>query len=220
MSVESIERSVFEGQDSLIHLVPSYEWVRLWKDCKALKEVCLKDKTALYILYQVMNEFDFEKIASAKSSREAWDILEKAYKGNDRLKQVWLQTLKGELESMRMEETEGVAEYISQIKTMTNQLCRNGEKLPTSRVVKKILRSLTDNFKNIVCYWRVQGLVNALCWRTCQVTWGANWVSVSVVVRLGISQKIVDLKITEKRQSISSKKLKKRFCSWWDVTWG
>ena len=47
----------------------------------------------------------FEKIASAKSSKEAWDILEKAYKGDDRVMQVRLQTLRGELESMRMKET-------------------------------------------------------------------------------------------------------------------
>ena len=34
---------------------------------------------------------------------------------------------------------------------MVNQLNRNGEMLPETRVVEKILRSLTDNFKNVVC---------------------------------------------------------------------
>ena len=32
-----------------------------------------------------------------------------------------------------------------------NQLGRNGETLPACRVVEKILRSLTDDFENIVC---------------------------------------------------------------------
>jgi len=57
---------------------------------KVLEEACMKDKAALYILYQAVDESCFEKIASAKSSKEVWDILEKAYKGDDRVKQVWL----------------------------------------------------------------------------------------------------------------------------------
>ena len=34
---------------------------------------------------------------------------------------------------------------------MANQLAINGEMLPASRVVEKILRSLTDDFENVVC---------------------------------------------------------------------
>jgi len=52
---------------------------------------------------------------------------------------------------MRMKEDEGVAEYVSRVETVANQLGRNGETLPACRVVEKILRSLTDEFENIVC---------------------------------------------------------------------
>jgi len=34
---------------------------------------------------------------------------------------------------------------------VANQLARNGETLPASRVVEKILRSLTNDFENVVC---------------------------------------------------------------------
>ena len=34
---------------------------------------------------------------------------------------------------------------------MVNKLSQNGESLLSNRVVEKILRSLTDNFENIVC---------------------------------------------------------------------
>ena len=40
------------------------------------------------------------------------------------MKQVRLQTLRGELESMKMKETEGVAEYITRVETVANQLSR------------------------------------------------------------------------------------------------
>nr|KYP36116.1 hypothetical protein KK1_042794 [Cajanus cajan] len=117
----------------------------------ALKVVRAKDKAALYLLYRAVDESGFEKITNAKSSKEAWDILEKEKKGDERVKQVRLQTLRGELENMRMKEPEGVSEFITRVETVANKLNRNGENLPLSRVVEKILRSLTDDFENIVC---------------------------------------------------------------------
>ena len=116
-----------------------------------LKATRAKDKTALYMLYRAVDESGFKKIANSMSSKEAWEILEKAYKVDNRVKQVRLQTLRGELERMKMKEDEGVAEYVSRVETLVNQLCRNGEMLPACRVVEKILRSLTDDFENIVC---------------------------------------------------------------------
>ena len=72
-------------------------------------------------------------------------------KGDDWVKQVRLQTLRGKLETMKMKETDGVAKYITRFETVVNQLARNGETLSTSRVVEKIMRSLTNDFENVVC---------------------------------------------------------------------
>jgi gag-polypeptide of LTR copia-type len=53
---------------------------------------------------------------------------------------------------LRMNNTEGVSNYITRVQTVTNQLKRNGESLSEQRVVeKKILRSLTNTFENMVC---------------------------------------------------------------------
>ena len=111
----------------------------------------MKDKTALYLLFQAVDESDFQKISGAVTSKEAWEILQKAFKGADRVKQVRLQTLRGELEAMKMKETEGVSDYITRVQTVVNQLKGNGETLTDARVVEKILRSLTENFENVVC---------------------------------------------------------------------
>ena len=62
-----------------------------------------------------------------------------------------LQTLRGKLESMKMKKSENVSDYITRVQTVANQLNQNEEMLPETRVVEKILRSLTDNFKNVVC---------------------------------------------------------------------
>ena len=89
------------------------------------------------MLFRAVDELGFEKIASATTSKEAWDILKKVFKGADRVKQVRLQTLHGELESMKMMESESVSDYITRVQTVVNQLNRNGEKLTDARVVEK-----------------------------------------------------------------------------------
>ena len=73
---------------------------------KALKEARSKDKAALYMLFRAVDESGFEKIARTTTSKEAWDTLEKVFKETDRVKQVRLQTLCGELESMKMKKSE------------------------------------------------------------------------------------------------------------------
>ena len=81
---------------------------------KALKELRSKDKATLYMLFRAVDESGFEKIVRATTSKEAWDTLVKVFKGTDRVKQVRLQTLRGKLESMKME-SENVSDYITRI---------------------------------------------------------------------------------------------------------
>jgi len=118
---------------------------------KVLKDTQAKDKAALYILFRAVDESGFENMVKATTSKEAWDILGKVFQGVDRVKQVCLQTLRGELESMKMKESESISEYIIRVQIVVNQLNRNGETLSDTRVVEKILRSLTNNFENVVC---------------------------------------------------------------------
>ncbi|CAI8600638.1 unnamed protein product [Vicia faba] len=72
---------------------------------KALKETRANDKTTLYMLFRAVDESVFKKIAGSTMSKEAWDTLEKAFKGEDRVKQVRLKTLRGEMVRMKMKDT-------------------------------------------------------------------------------------------------------------------
>ncbi|GKB38767.1 retrovirus-related pol polyprotein from transposon TNT 1-94 [Tanacetum coccineum] len=120
---------------------------------KTLKSIDdkLKSHSSSKVKSQFSDESGFEKISNAITLKEACDILEKVYKGADRVKQVRLQTLRGELEAMKMKETKGVSDYITRVQMVVNQLKRKYETLTDSRVVEKILRSLTDKFENVVC---------------------------------------------------------------------
>jgi len=50
----------------------------------------------------------FSKITGVVTSKQAWDILKSAYKGNDRVKTVKPQTLWMQFETLRMTESEDV----------------------------------------------------------------------------------------------------------------
>ncbi|XP_010549217.1 PREDICTED: uncharacterized protein LOC104820470 [Tarenaya hassleriana] len=92
----------------------------------------------------------FEKIAHATTSKKAWDTLENAFKGIDKVKKVRLQSLRGEFEALQMKESEAVFDYISRVTAVSNQLVSNGEKMTDSRIVEKILRSLSPKFDHVV----------------------------------------------------------------------
>jgi hypothetical protein len=55
-------------------------------ELKVLNESHKKDKTMLYIMYHAVDESDFEKIAGASTSKDAWVTLKITYKGADRVK--------------------------------------------------------------------------------------------------------------------------------------
>ncbi|KAD1131217.1 hypothetical protein E3N88_43245 [Mikania micrantha] len=109
-----------------------------------------KDKKALFLLYQAVNEFVFERIFTAKTVKEAWDPLYKAYRGEELVKTVRLQTLRCEFDSLRMKETESIEDFYNRIIVLLNKLRVNGETINDQRVVEKVLRSLTRKFEYVV----------------------------------------------------------------------
>lgn len=108
------------------------------------------DRKALFIIYQVVDEVIFERISSSTSSKEAWDMLYRTYRGEDRVKIVRLQTLRCEFDNIKMKETESVEDFYNRVILLLNQMRLNGETIEDKRVVEKILRSLTGKFEYIV----------------------------------------------------------------------
>ncbi|GAV61453.1 DUF4219 domain-containing protein/UBN2 domain-containing protein [Cephalotus follicularis] len=73
-----------------------------------LKDNKKKDKKALFFIFQAVDEVIFERISSTNSAKEAWDTLNAAYKGEDKIKLVRLQILICEFDSLRMKDLESV----------------------------------------------------------------------------------------------------------------
>ncbi|GKF61584.1 hypothetical protein Tco_0181638 [Tanacetum coccineum] len=78
----------------------------------------MKAKTALYLLFQSVDESGFEKIDGALTAKQAWDTLEKA------------------------KETEGISDYITRVQTVVNQLKRNESKDLEDLTIEELAGSL------------------------------------------------------------------------------
>jgi len=116
----------------------------------ALKEARKNDKKALFLIYQALDENTFEKVSMAKTSKEAWENLQKCFKGVEKVQRIRLQTLRGEFESLQMKDDELISDYFSRVLIIANQIKRCGEEMSDLRVIEKVLRSLPSKFDYIV----------------------------------------------------------------------
>ena len=60
----------------------------------ALKENKRRDKKALFLIYQAVDEYIFERSSSSEFSTEAWEMLYKLYRVEEKVKIARLQTLR------------------------------------------------------------------------------------------------------------------------------
>lgn len=104
------------------------------------------DQHALSIIHAALDDAMFEKVASATKAKQAWETLQTIYKGVDKVKKVRLQTLRGEFESLHMNDSESIHDYYTRVMAIVNQMRRYGEKLDDVRVVEKFIRSLDSKY--------------------------------------------------------------------------
>ncbi|XP_019417690.1 PREDICTED: uncharacterized protein LOC109328579 [Lupinus angustifolius] len=88
-----------------------------------------KDCKALFLIYQCIDGANFERISSAKTTKEAWDNLDKSYEGAAKMKKVKLQAMRRKYELLQMEENETITDYFTKILTLINQMKSCGEEI-------------------------------------------------------------------------------------------
>lgn len=66
------------------------------------------------------------------------------------MKRSLLQTLRRDFEVLIMKNDESIDDYFRRVMTVSNQMKSNGEDMPDSKIVEKILRTLTDKFTYVV----------------------------------------------------------------------
>ena len=73
-------------------------------------------------IHQAMHESILPRIASKINAKEAWDTLETAYQGLDKVKTSKLQILRRDFESLSMKDSENVDSFYTRVVGLINQL--------------------------------------------------------------------------------------------------
>ena len=97
-------------------------------------------------LFSSMTNEEFKKISSTENANEAWTILQNTYEGTKVVKDSKFQRLTISFKEIRMDEDKVFDEFYANLKDIVNFAFTLGEKIPEPKIVRKILRSLPEQF--------------------------------------------------------------------------
>ena len=115
-----------------------------------LDEFKMKDHQVKHYLFQAIDWIVFEQILNRKISKNIWDSMKKKFGGNKRVKRSLLLTLRRDFEVLEMKNEENIDDYFGRVMVVSNKMRSNGEDMSDSKIVEKILRTLTDKFTYVV----------------------------------------------------------------------
>jgi RNase H-fold protein (predicted Holliday junction resolvase) len=110
----------------------------------------MKDHQVKHYLYQAIDRVTFEQILDRRTSKIVWDSLKSKFGGNAKVKKSLLNTLRRDFEILQMKQSESITEYFAKVTSVANQMRSNGEIMPDTKVVEKVLRTLTERFTYVV----------------------------------------------------------------------
>ncbi|CAN6575524.1 unnamed protein product [Malus baccata var. baccata] len=114
-----------------------------------MEEQLMKDAKALGIIQSAVSNEIFPRIVNQETSKGTWDLLQEEFRDDERARSVKFQSLRRELEYMRMKENESLSAYLTRLFELINQMKSYGEILTHQREVQKVLISLSSKYDPI-----------------------------------------------------------------------
>ena len=102
---------------------------------------------ALNAIFYGVSQDEFHRISHITIAKEAWQILEITYEGTKKVKDTKLQMLTTRFEELRMGKDESFDSFYSKLNEVVIGKFNLGEKMEDSKVVLKIIRSLSESFR-------------------------------------------------------------------------
>ena len=126
-------------------------WERLatpvaqWFD--AQKEVASFKSKAMNAIFNAVSIEEFKWISNVEIAHTAWNILQIVHEGTKAVKFNKLQQLTSRFESIRMVNEETFNEFYAKLNDIVNSSFKLGEVYEQPKIVRKILRSLIEDFR-------------------------------------------------------------------------
>ena len=102
------------------------------------------------VIFNVVSMEEFKRISNVEVAHTAWNILQTVHEGTKAVKINKLQQLTSRFESIRMSDDETFDEIYAKLNDIVNSAFNLGEVYDQSKVVRKILRSLIEDFRSKV----------------------------------------------------------------------
>ncbi|KAK2996036.1 hypothetical protein RJ640_002196 [Escallonia rubra] len=104
---------------------------------KKLDEKRQKDASALSLIQRNVTDPIFPRIMRVESAKEAWETLRNEFQGDDKVRTIKLQSLRKDLENMKMKEDESLKDYSSRFLELINQMKTHGEDIGSKNQERK-----------------------------------------------------------------------------------
>ena len=98
-------------------------------------------------IYNAVSMEEFKRISNVEVAHTTWNILQTVHEGTKAVKINKLQQLTTRFESIRMSNDEFFDEFYAKLNDIVNSAYNLGEIYDQPKIVRKILRSLTEDFK-------------------------------------------------------------------------
>ena len=99
------------------------------------------------VIFNAVSMEEFKRISNVKVAHSAWNILQTIHEGAKAVKINKLQQLTSRFESIRMSDDETFYEFYAKLNDIMNSAFNLGEVYDQPKVVRKVLRSLTEDFR-------------------------------------------------------------------------
>ncbi|CAL2232094.1 unnamed protein product [Prunus armeniaca] len=114
------------------------------------REDKIKNAKALSLIQGALTDELFPRIRNEKTAKGAWDTLRREFRGDKKVRAVKLQAVRADFEYMRMTDGESLDSYLARFFGTVNNLKSLGEDVSETRIVQKLLMSLSRKYKSIV----------------------------------------------------------------------
>ena len=111
------------------------------------KEAVTFNSKTMNAIFSAVSMEEYKRISNVEIAHTAWNILQIVHEGTKAVKINKLQQLTTRFESIRMSDDEFFAKFYAKLNDIVNSAFNMGEIYDQYKIFRKILRSLTEDFR-------------------------------------------------------------------------
>ncbi|CAM8893205.1 unnamed protein product [Rhodiola kirilowii] len=97
---------------------------------------------AMNVIFSGVDGKNFKMISTCEIAKKAWDILQTAHEGTNKVKISRMEMVTSKFKNLRMQEDETIADFNTRVLDIPNESFTLGEPMTEETLVRKVLRSL------------------------------------------------------------------------------